>query len=213
MHTISRRRLLGVLLLLAVCSLLARADDDEDEQNLKKAIAAARVAVLRFADGQGEDPTKPLDVPKEAAALAKHHKIEATMKLFKPKSRGGIGIGELVNAGHKDSIELLIRDYTIKPPKKGEVALYADDLIKVGRISLAIAEMTPHYIPLTPSSAEGRRRIVTRWKKSSGEMKKASADLIEAANAKDEKAVAIAAKNLHNSCAECHSLFTGREEK
>ena len=184
---------------------LSRADEDEDELKLRKATEAARAAVLRFADGYGEDPTKPVrDMTKAAAALAKEHSLEATHKLLKPKNKGGIGIGRLIGAGHKDSIELLIRDYAIKGPTRTEVLDYGDEIVKAGRITLAIAEMTPNWVPAKADPGGRTRKL---WMESSKMMKDSAIELITAAKAKDEKAIALAATRLNESCAACHKLL------
>jgi hypothetical protein len=198
MNTKTRKWTVGSLLTLALCGMtvsVGRGDDDDEA--LKKAIAAAKKVIMEKAG------TKI-----DAAALAKEHKMEATMKLFKPKSKGGIGIGGLTGANHKDSIELLIRDYSIKPPTKAEVGKYADDLIKAAQITGTIGELTPYWGPAKPGPMG---KTPEKWKSLSEEMQKASAELIKAAKAKDEVAVAESAKRLNNSCAECHKVF--RDDK
>ena len=184
------------LTLCGVSARICRGDDDDDEKKLKEAVTAAKKAILEKLDG-------PVDPPK----LAKEHKMEATMRLFKPKSKGGIGVGDLTKASHKDSIELLIRDYTIKSPTKAEVEKYNKDLVKSAQIAALIAEMTPYWAPTKDSGAKTK----AKWLELTKEMKGGSADLIAAAKAKDEKAVATAAMRLNNSCAECHKIF--RDDK
>jgi hypothetical protein len=202
MRTNLLRLSLGSLAVIACCSLpLSRADEDEDELKLKKATEAARVAVLRLADGYGEDPTKPVrDMNKEAAALAKEHSLEATHKLLKPKNKGGIGIGRLIGAGHKDSIELLIRDYAIKGPTRTEVLDYGDEIIKAGRITLAIAEMTPHWAPRD-------EKMMAKWQAQSAEMRQTALDFVVAAQSRDHEKIATTAKRLNESCAACHKMI------
>ena len=171
---------------------------------LKKAVAAAGAAVTKHLDKAG---TPAFD--SEAAKLAKEHKIEATMKLMKPKSKGGISIGKLVGAGHKDSIELLIRDYcTNKPPTKREVTDCNEDLVKAAQVTAIIAQMTPSW---KPAKDQPGGKTKAKWMELSDEMKKYSGELIKAAKAKDEKAVVDVSKKLNNSCAECHKIF--RDDK
>ena len=196
----------GALLAVALCGVtvgLGRADDEEDAKKLKQAIAAATEEVLKNLNKVGT-----ADFPAMAGKIAKEHKIEATMKLFKPKSKNGVGIGGLTGASHKDSIELLIRDYTIKAPNKAEVTKYADDLVKLAQITSVVAEMTPSWVPLKDGPA-GKTKA--KWMQLSEEMRKGSAELVAAAKAKDDKAVEAAAKKLNGSCAECHKIF--RDDK
>jgi hypothetical protein len=137
--------------------------------------------------------------------------MDATMKLMKPKSKNGISIGKLVSAGHKDSIELLIRDYAINDrngPTKKEVTNYNDDLIRAIKVVAAIAEMTPSWAP-TKDLPGGKTKA--KWKSLTEDMKKGSADLLAAIKAKDDKAVATSARKLNESCADCHKIF--RDDK
>jgi hypothetical protein len=191
----------GAVLALALCGTanLCLADDDEDAAKLKEAMAAAKKVVMANLNGI---------TPAVADKLAKEHKIDATMKLMKPVSKNGISIGTLTKAGHKDSIELLIRDYAITPPTKAEVEKYNDDLIKSIQVVGVIAEMTPTWTPMKDGPMGKTRE---KWKALTEDMKKGSAELIAAAKAKDDKAVATAAKKLNESCAMCHKIF--RDDK
>jgi cytochrome c556 len=209
MNKTTRRWTAGAVLALALCGMtvnVGRGDDDEDELMLKKAIAAASKEVLANLDKVGQPGFEAI-----AAKIAKEHKIEATMKLFKPVSKGGISIGKLTKAGpkgHKDSIELLIRDYTIMPPTKKEVTDCNDDLLKAARVTAVMAELVPHWAP-TKSGAGGK--TPEKWKELAAEMKLGAADFVAAAKAKDEKAVETAANRLNNACAMCHKTF--RDDK
>jgi hypothetical protein len=199
MNRMARKWSAGVVLASALCAVavnVGRGDDDhEDAKALRKAIDAAGKEVLKNLNGIGATA---------AAKLAKEHKMEATMRLFQMQSKGGLGIGDLTKAGHKNSIDLLIADYsTTKPPTKDEVKKYAGDLIKVAQITAVIAEMTPTW---GPAKAQGMK-TPEKWNELTAEMKQGSADLISAAKAQDEKAVLAAAKRMKNSCAVCHKIF------
>ena len=200
MNKTTRKWTAGAVLALALCGVtvnVGRGDDDDDK--LKEAVAAAKVVIIKNLSG--------VDGPA-AMKLAKDHKMEATMKLFKPKSKGGIGVGSLTSAGHKDSIELLIRDYALKSPTKAEVTKNADDLLKAAQATAVIAELTPHWGPAKDLPGG---KTQAKWKALTKDMKEGSADLVAAAKAKDDKAVATAAQKLNSSCAECHKIF--RDDK
>jgi len=201
MNRKTRKWTAGAVLALALCGMgkVCLADDDEDAKKLKEAMDAARKVVMANLNGI---------TPDAAAKLAKEHKIDATMKLMKPVSKHGISIGALTKAMHKDSIELLIRDYAIMGPTKAEVEKYNDDLVKSIQVVGVIAEMTPTWTPLKDGPM-GKTK--DKWKALTEDMKKGSAELIAAAKAKDEKAVATAAKKLNESCAQCHKIF--RDDK
>ncbi len=215
MSKTTRKWSAGAVLAAALCGITVGggrgADDDEDPdvKALKKAIAAAGAEVTKHLEKAGTSEFDAL-----APKIARDHKIEATMKLMKPKSKGGLSIGKLVGAGHKDSIELLIRDYAIgewagtKGPTKKEVTDCNADLVKAAQVTALIAQMTPTW---TPTKSLPGGKTPEKWKALTEDMKKYSAELITAAKAKDEKAVSAVAKKLNNSCAECHKIF--RDDK
>src|SRR5262249_2453440 len=128
------------------------------------------------------------------------HSLEATHKLLKPKNKGGIGIGRLIGAGHKDSIELLIRDYAIRGPTRTEVIDYGDEIVKAGRITLAIAEMTPHWAPRDA-------QMKAKWQAQSAEMRQTALDFVVAAQSRDHEKISTTAKRLNESCAVCHKMI------
>src|SRR5262249_46082716 len=145
MRTNSLRLLLGCVAVVACVSLPAlRADDDE-----QKAIASAREIILKMADGTNpDDPTKFLNPQRLAEGFeTKHELYHAETVAFRLKTKGGLGIGRLTGAGHRDGIEMLIRDYALRPPTNDEVVKYNDDLVRIGRVSLAMTEVLPHFAP------------------------------------------------------------------
>jgi hypothetical protein len=204
----------AAVLAVALCGITvsgrgADDDDDPDVKALKMAIAAAGAEITKHLDKAGTSEFEAL-----APKIAMQHKIEATMKLMKPKSKGGISIGKLVSAGHKDSIELLIRDYAIgewagaKGPTKKEVTDCNADLVKAAQVTAIIAQMTPTW---TPGKAQPGGKTPEKWKSLTEDMKKYSVEFLKAAKDKDEKKVGEVAKKLNNSCAECHKIF--RDDK
>src|SRR5438128_1078080 len=107
-------------LLSAVVLLVGRvclADDADDEQ--KKAVDAAREAVLTLASN-----LEAKDHARQIERVAREHRQDALAAGFKLRSKGGIGIGKLVEVGHPDSIERLICDYAVKTPTESEVTKY-----------------------------------------------------------------------------------------
>ena len=190
--------------MLAVGSIALRADDDDEAKQLKIAIAAAKKSVLDYTDKLDKKTKSPNDLATDAAPLAKQHKIEPAMKLFKPKSTGGIGTGGLA-AG---SIELLIRDYTTKKPlAPGVVAAFRADLMQVGHVTLVMSELLPHYAP----KKDVGPKTAAEWLKLSKEMKQGSLDFLDAVRANNNVQVAATAARMNTACAGCHKLF--RDDK
>jgi hypothetical protein len=194
---------------VACCSLpVLRADDEDIPFSLPRPDPAFKRAVLLLADVPQEDPTKPIRLlPGEAAVLTKKGDLDDAMRLFKPKNKNGLGIGDLTRAGHKAGIELLIRDYASRPPTDAEVTRHHAELQRVGRITLVIAEIMPHYAPQKDLGSKGP----TDWRKRSGEMKKGALNFLDAVGAKDPRLIAEAAKRLNNTCVECHKLYRDDE--
>ncbi len=204
MNKTTRKWMTGAVLALVLCGMaikVSRADDDDDDKALKAAIAAAKAAMEK-----DYSKTGTADMGKVVAKLIKDHKMEATMRLMKPMSKGGISIGKLKDANHKDCIELLLHDYaTNKPPTAKEVKDCNDDLVKTAQVIRMIAEMTPAWNQGRKGAA--MQKTPEKWIELTEVMKKGSDDLIAAAKAKDEKAVIEAARRLNNSCLECHKIF------
>jgi hypothetical protein len=194
MRTHLTRLAIMSITVIACCSLsLSRADED-----------AAREYILRLAQGANpDDPTK-FPTPRQAEEFAKTHSLASAARVaFKPKSKGGLGIARVTAAGHKDSIELLLRDYVIRPPTRDEVVKYDQDLLQVGRIILVMSAFVPQYAPKTdigPNTA-------AEWRKYADEMKKGSREFLDAVEAKDERKLASAARRLNEACATCHKRF------
>jgi cytochrome c556 len=179
----------------------AQGRDDDDKEKVKKT-AAAKEAVLKLV---GDIGGKDADVQKEAADVAAKHEIEFVMNQFKPREKGGVGVGAKPGVILPDAIELKL--IAMGNPKKmiskADLASQKADLQKMAETSLAIAEITPHY---TPKKDEPGKAIKD-WLKFSEDMKKQSKDLIGAVKGGDPKMVQKASLTLNSSCNACHTMF------
>jgi hypothetical protein len=158
-------------------------------------------AILKIADLLEKGKTD--DAKKEAQALAKKQGYDPAkdvggfkdpMTIFKPKSKGGLGIG-----GKGDGIEATI--ITLGKGTKSKLGM--DDLKKAAYVTLAIAEITA----ASPPTKNGPKKKVADWEKWAKDMEAASQDLIKAIEKKDNKGIATSAKNLDGNCSECHQVF------
>jgi hypothetical protein len=204
MRTNLLRMTLGLVALTFGSIALSRADEDDEEARQREAVKAARTAVLLIVAGKAEDPTKP---PGDVPLLAKKHGVDATMKVFGKSRRGGIGIGAGFAAARGrgwDSIEMLVRDYAISAPARAEVVTFNNDLLQLGRITLAVSSMMPHYVPTKDG---GKGKTADQWLKQSEQMRQGTLDFMAAVRAKDHVAVGAAAKRLNEACAMCHKIF------
>lgn len=97
------RLLSGALVAAALGALFlaaARGRDDDDAEKAMKT-AAARAAVLKLVGDLGNAD----EVKKEAADVAAKHDIEFVMNQFRPRNKGGLGVGAAPGATKYDGIE------------------------------------------------------------------------------------------------------------
>jgi cytochrome c556 len=163
-------------------------------------VAAAAKAINQLSDKLGDDAM--------AKGIAKKVDIENTMYLFKPRNKGGLGIGPNppdIKDNIKDSIELTIID--LANDKKGfdkdVVNKYGPDLVKAAKQTQAIAAVNTYYAPTMKKGDKDPKD----WKQFNEEMKAGAADLAKAAAAKDAAGVKAAANKLNSACVKCHEKF------
>jgi hypothetical protein len=137
---------------------------------------------------------------KVAAIKKKYEDLNTLMHGYKPRERGGIGVGPKDKG---DGIEIKLNALAKRALSKMAIGKEKDDLIKVGHINIALAKIADAYTPAKPKGAKGPKD----WKKYVEEMEKSSKSLIDAAKAGDPAALKKAATELNNSCNSCHSDF------
>jgi cytochrome c556 len=196
MNRVARLAVGAAVGLVVIACLALQADTRLDD---KDKVAAAQVAVLKMADKLGDGK-----LAQSFAGSGDYTRMEV-MHQFKFRNKGGIGVGATVPPGFKDSIELTINDLAIdrKGFTRDAVTKFSPELVTLARQTQAIAEINAHY---APKDKVGEKDPVV-WKKWNDEMKKGSADLAKAAQAKDATMVRTAASKLSASCSECHKIF------
>jgi hypothetical protein len=125
---------------------------------------------------------------------------------FKPRNKGGVGVGAKAPPGDvKDSVELAIIDMATRRNNPGPTVLDKNnaDMIKLVEFTQAIAEINHYYKPTTAKP----KKNPADWQRLNDDMKASSKELLDAVKAKDQKKVTEAAKKLNASCTECHSIF------
>ena len=184
----------GVALLTLGVGFLSvgRARDDADDD--LKAAAAASPDVQKLADSVGD----PAALKKQADMMEKKYELKPIMWAgFKPKDRGGLGVGS-TPAGIETK---LITELGKKPLKN--LPAQAADLQKMTQVIRGIAEVTPSYAgKFTKTPAEAKT-----WVDLTEQMKKGSDELSAAIKSNDPKAVYKAANDLNASCNDCHTKF------
>src|SRR5262245_3265498 len=144
------------------------------------------------------------DVAIMARNIVSDHDSEDISSVFAMREqRGGLGIGSLVKAGHRDSIERLILDYARKAPSKEELDTYQTDLDRTARVLQAMSELAPHRNPYI--GKDTRQNL--EWQRVAADVKFKTAEFREAIKCKEPERVRKAAQNLNHTCCDCHSLL------
>jgi hypothetical protein len=141
------------------------------------AILVLGLGVGLFASAQPEAPTEETrpavtailklaanldrgDTSREARKIVAVHDSCDLSSVFSMKRRGGVGIGSAVKAGHKDSIEHLVRNWSgAQPPTREEVETHRQDLLQVAQVLQAMAELAPYRMPRYPPNHRGNEQL------------------------------------------------------
>lgn len=193
-------RFLGIVMLGLGLGLVAAAQPPAPEQPVGSGVAA----ILKLADNlEGKD------VSLRAKTIVKDHEDSCGISVvFSMKSSGGLGIGSAVQAGHKDSIEHLVRDWSgDKPPTREELQTHQKDLLQVARVLQAMAELAPHrMMRMRSRDSQGKEQTAEDWRKMTGEFQGSTRDLRDAIQQNDPAEARGAAVRLQQACYTCHKL-------
>jgi ABC-type transporter MlaC component len=187
---------LGALMLaFGLWSLTAYADDDE--------IKEAQKAVIKLMDSMKSNKG---DVKAQTQAMAKKFdEVQPIMMVYKPRNKGGIGMGP----GGALDIEKTIGKVGDAGPKGWTDAKRLQmkgDLAKVADLSRAVAEVSELYANKYKDNNTGKLEP-KKWKEYVAQMRKGADELDKAAKGNDAGAIQKAADNLNKSCSNCHSDF------
>jgi len=190
-------------LLIAGASLTTAPACDDEEERQAEANRRAGAAIRKLADA-----LDARDFDRQAEAVARTHDLEHVMNQFKPRNKGGLGVGEKgPPVGVLDSIELTIINLgTRRAPSAAEVARNKDAYLRMARQTQAIAAVTYWY----PLPANTRPELKKNWKTWSGETRAAAKDLADAVEAGDPVRVKQAAEKLNAACNRCHTTYEDR---
>jgi Cytochrome C' len=143
----------------------------------------------------------PKHLSRGAALLRKKHdELEDVTKAYKPRRRGGIGIGQ--PALH-DGIEMKMRNLSKKTLTAAELKTDKHDLVRLANLTVAINEVVRLFPPVKPAGGKG----VKEWLQYVDDVKKGAEELRKAARAGDAAAVRRAATRINDGCISCHELF------
>ena len=160
----------------------------------------AVAAILKLADDlDGKD------VPLRARKIVEEHDSCSISQVFTLGQRGGAGVGSAVKAGHKDSIEDLVRNWSgSRPPTREELQTHQKDLLRVARVVQAMAEVAPFRVVIYVPKEDKKK--AEEWRKVSADFKvvaRAFRDGIEKAAPAEARKAAV---RLQRTCSSCHQL-------
>ncbi|MGF1580513.1 MAG: cytochrome c [Gemmataceae bacterium] len=207
MKLITRLLLAGVAVLAAsplIFGVPATVGDDKIMKAITPPVDKVADAV---AAGKKADAIAPL-VKSAVKTIYKvddeEYAILNVMALFKPRKRGGFGVGEKANEVFPDGIERMLRGLDRDQPSPSKLKTYTPALIKMANRTIAIAKIS-HAMPVM--NDKNNRPAKGKWLKYSKDMEKASQDFIKAVKSKSPAAVKKAATMLDNTCQSCHGDF------
>jgi hypothetical protein len=189
------------VLILAIglgVAVVASAQQGTQERTISPTVAA----VQSLADSLDRG-----DVTRRAKQIVEEFDACEVSRVFshtRPR-RGGVGIGSAVKAGHRDSIEDLVRDWSgSRPPTREELRTHQKDLLRVARVLQVMAELAPFrkdiYIPKNDkNAAEGWRQVSAEFKTIAHNFQ----DAIENTQPTEARQVAV---RLQQTCNTCHKL-------
>jgi len=187
---------IGGALAIGLCMGLA-VMAQQNTTDRKIPVVAAIVKLADDVDGK--------DVPARAKKLVEEHDACDMPIVFTLKKRGGAGIGSAVAAGHKDSIEDLVRNWSgKKPPTKEELETHQKDLVRMARVLQVMSELAPHRVYIyVPKNNEKR---AGEWLKVSADFKEVTRALRDAIEKTEPDQTRKAAIKLQETCTACHKV-------
>ncbi len=206
------RRWQSGILVLGVCLFATpgtrSADDDADDiKEAQKATDKLKKLVDAVAK-RGEAGTDAKENDKAIGALKKTLNDATDLKhvmwaAYKPRAKGGQGVGEKAGIVTPDGIEAKLIALTKRALPAGQLQKEGPDLIRMAQVAQAIGEVAD----LNPPPAGNPKKPPAKWQQFNKEQKDGAKDLIDAVNANKPADVQTAATKLYGSCTQCHGVF------
>jgi hypothetical protein len=201
MSRIARRLTAGAALALGIWCAAASPGFTADDEDEAKAVKAAQEDILKLKDMNGaaaKAKAKEIADASRKAAMGGDEGLKFVMRSYKPRAKGGIGVG-----AKGESIELKIIGLSKRALPAAEVGKQKADLETIAGVSKAISEVTHYYTPKGKKPGKDPKD----WTKFTEEMTKGAEELAKAAKSGDRQAIKTAATNLNASCTNCHGTF------
>ena len=197
--------LLGVLALglcLWTASVTRSADDDDDAPDIKEA-GKATEGLKKLIDLFEKDKDKK-EIAKAAEDLDKKTDLKHIMwAAYKPREKGGLGVGPKANAIRPDGIEAKLINMSKKEMPAAQLAKEGPAIMRMAETAKAMADIAERN---TPKKNEPKKPIAD-WTKANKAQRDAAQELIDAVKANKADKVLEATNNLYHSCTNCHSVF------
>jgi cytochrome c556 len=203
MSRLVRVSLFGTLAL--ALSLLAgpvtRGADDDDLADIKEAQKVSdklKKLIDAVADG------KTMDLPELKKAVKDTTDLKHVMwAAYKPREKGGLGVGDKAGAIKPDGIEIKLINMGKKPLTAAQLEKEGPAIIQMAKVAQGMVEV----VELNTPGQDLPKKPIADWKKFNKEQKDGAQDLIDAVNKNNPKAVQAAATKLYGSCTSCHGVF------
>jgi cytochrome c556 len=196
-------------LALGLCLLsssVTRGDDQEEQEKADIKEAGKANDALKKLIESIEKQMETKDIKKVATDLNKQTDLKHIMwAAYKPREKGGQGVGATAGAIKPDGIEAKIISMSKKEMPEAQLKKESADLIKMAETSKAMAEIAELN---TPKKDDGKKKVAD-WTKYNDLQKKSANELIDAVKANKPDKVLDATKNLYSSCTNCHTVFRG----
>jgi hypothetical protein len=140
---------------------------------------------------------------KTATAAAKNiEELSDLMHMFRPRNKGGLGIGEKAMANPtKDGLEVYLRDLARDVP--ATIAKQSEALETSGYWIAAMAELGHAKAPAKNMG----KKTIKAWNDGMTDMRAAGIAFAKAATTKGAQEIKTAAAKVNATCNNCHSIF------
>jgi cytochrome c556 len=189
---------------------LAKAARDKDAPRVKTAVSAITAAcgrchglfrfgpILELVEDDNLEKGK-IDARAVATVRSGYEELDRVMNIYTPVARGGLGYGS-VRKG--EGIEAKLLALGKAPLPAATLKAEADELVRVARLNVALAELTRLY-PAPKKPGVGPRQ----WNQHADALKRASVDLAGAVRKNDPAGVKKASLAINQACETCHRDF------
>jgi hypothetical protein len=138
---------------------------------------------------------------KLAALRNKYDDLGDVMRIFKHRSKKGLGAGPKAPS---DGIEDKIIRLSMRPLTRMQLAKEKDDLVRMGYVAAAVGALSKLYAPDRPFQG----MTPADWRKHADQTRKYSLELVKAVESGNPLKVKRVATKLNYACNGCHSTGT-----